>query len=127
VRRVRRKSINDTVTPRSYRHEDVTAMYILGQKYPHIYTLSINIGKNKSTNVCGALYIPTYAYSYKVITRCDTILQVYYITDRRKCEYIKRYTIMNSTKRCSRVTKGKLVGRTGGLEGWGSGQSTADP
>jgi len=31
-----------------------------GQKYPHIYTLSISTGKNQSTKVCGALYIPTY-------------------------------------------------------------------
>jgi len=28
----------------------------------------------------------------------DTILQEYYITDRRKCENTKRYTIMNSIK-----------------------------
>ena len=48
--------------------------------------------------VRGALYIPIYEYNYKVITGCDTILQEYYITDRRKCENTKRYTIMNSTK-----------------------------
>jgi len=48
--------------------------------------------------VCGALYIPTYKYNYKVITGCDIILKEYYITDRRKCENTKRYTSMNSTK-----------------------------
>jgi len=35
--------------------------------------------------VCGALYILTYKYNYKVITGCDIILQEYYITVRRKC------------------------------------------
>ena len=48
--------------------------------------------------ICNALYIPTYRYNYKVIIGCDTILQEYYITDMRKCEDTKRYTIMNSTK-----------------------------
>jgi len=48
--------------------------------------------------VHGALYIPTYEYNYKVIIGCDTILQEYYITDRRKYENTKRYTIMNCTK-----------------------------
>ena len=48
--------------------------------------------------VYGALYIPTYEYNYKVITACDIILQVYYITARRKCINTKRYTSMNSTK-----------------------------
>ena len=45
----------------------------------------------------GVLYISTYEYNYKVITGCDIILQEYYITDRRKCENIKRYTIINCT------------------------------
>jgi len=39
------------------------------QKYPHVYTLSISIGKNQSTEISGALYIPTYEYNYKVIIR----------------------------------------------------------
>ena len=69
-----------------------------GQKYPHVNTLSISTDKNQSMKVCGALYIPTYEYNYKVITKYDTILQEYYITDRHKCEITKRYTIMNSTK-----------------------------
>jgi len=60
--------------------------------------LSIITCKNKSTKARGALCIPTYEYHYKVITGCDTILQEYYITDRRKCENIKRYTIMNGIK-----------------------------
>jgi len=51
-----------------------------GRKYPHVYTLSISTGKNQSTKLRGALYIPTYEYDYKVITGCDTILQEYYIT-----------------------------------------------
>jgi len=44
----------------------------VSQKYLHVYTLSINTGKNQSTEVRGALYIPTYDYNYKVITRGDT-------------------------------------------------------
>ena len=48
--------------------------------------------------VRGALYVLTYEYNYKIITGCGTILQEYYITDRRKYENIKRYTIMNSIK-----------------------------
>ena len=32
-----------------------------------------------------AFYIPTYEYNYKIITECDTILQEYYISDKRKC------------------------------------------
>ena len=39
------------------------------QRYPHIYTLSISTYKNQSTEARGALYIPTYEYNYKVITR----------------------------------------------------------
>jgi len=34
-----------------------------GQKYPHIYTLSISTGKNQSMKVRGALYIPTYEFN----------------------------------------------------------------
>jgi len=67
-------------------------------KYPHAHTLSISTCKNQNTEVYGASYIPTYEYNYKVITKCDTTLQEYYITDRRKCENTKRYTIMNYTK-----------------------------
>jgi len=37
-----------------------------GQKYPHIYTLSISTDKNHRMKVHGALYIPTYEYNYKV-------------------------------------------------------------
>jgi len=86
-----------TVTPRYRGHRDVTAMYIVGRKYSHIYTLSISTGKNKSTKVRGTLYIPKYEYNCKVIIGYDTILQEHYITDKYKCENIKRYTIMNST------------------------------
>ena len=71
------------VTPQSRGYGDVTAMYICRSKYPHIYTISISTGKNQSTKAHGALYIPTYEYNYKVITRCDKILHEYYITDIR--------------------------------------------
>ena len=70
----------------------------VGQKYPHIYTLSVSTCKNQSSKRHGALYIPTYEYNYKVITRGDTILKEYYITDRCKCENTKGYTVMNRTK-----------------------------
>jgi len=79
-------------------------MYI-GRKYPHIYTLSINTGKNQSSKIRGALYILTYEYNYKFITRGDAILQEYYITDRRKCENIKGYASMNSTKGADELHK----------------------
>ena len=42
-----------------------------GQKYPHVYMLSISIAKNQSTEEHGGLYIPTFEYNYIVITRCD--------------------------------------------------------
>ena len=45
----------------------------VGQKYSHIYTLSISTCKNQSTKVRDALYILIYEYNYKVIIRCDTI------------------------------------------------------
>ena len=86
----------------------------VGRKYPHIYTLSISTGKNQSTEACGALYIPKYEYNYKVITGCDTILQEYYITDRRNYENVRRYTSMNSTKGAHEFTEGKLERRAGG-------------
>jgi len=38
-----------------------------GQKYSQMYTLSISTGKNHSTKVHDALYIPTYEYTYKVV------------------------------------------------------------
>jgi len=55
-----------SVTPRSDGYGDVTATL-----YPHVYTLSISTCKNQSTKVCGALYILTYEYNYKVFTRYD--------------------------------------------------------
>ena len=89
----------------------------MGEKYPHIYTLSISTGKNKSTEASGALYIPTHEYNYKVITRGDPILHEYYITDVGNCEITRRYTRMNSTKALASLQKGKLERHTGGLEG----------
>ena len=68
------------------------------QKYLHVYTLSISTGKNQSTEISGALYIPTHEYNYKVITRGDPILHEYYITDMCNCEITKICTCMNSTK-----------------------------
>ena len=61
-----------------------------GQKYPHIYTLSISTSKNQRTKIRGTLHIPTYEYNYKVIRGCDTILEEYYITGMRRCENTKR-------------------------------------
>ena len=62
----------------------------------------------------GALYILTYEYNYKVITRCDTILHEYYITDMRNCENTRRCTSMNNTKGAHEFTEGKLERRIGG-------------
>jgi len=98
VDRARSCSATTGVTPQSRGYGDVTATYIIGQKYHHIYTLSINTSKNQSSEIRDALYIPTYEYNYKVITERDTILQEYYIIDRCKCENINRYTITSSTK-----------------------------
>ena len=77
------------VMPRSRGYGNVTATYIRRSKYPYIYTLSISTDKNQGTEARGALYIPIYEYNYKIITGCDTILQEYYIIDRRKCENTK--------------------------------------
>ena len=100
--------------PRSHEYGDVTVTYIRRSKYPHIYTLSISASKNQSTKVHGVLYIPTYEYNYKVITVCDTILQEYYITERRKCENTKRYTIMNCTKSAHELQKENSRAELGG-------------
>ena len=67
----------------------------------------MSTGKNQSTKVRGVLYILTYEYNYKVITGCDTILQEYQITNRRKCENTKRYTSINSTKDAHELQKKK--------------------
>ena len=79
--------------------------------------LNISTGKSQSTKARGTLYIPTYEYNYKVITGCDTILQEYYIIDRRKCKNTKRYAIMNCTKGAHESQKGKLESRAGSLQG----------
>ena len=76
--------------------------------------------------VCGALYILTYEYNYKVITWCDTILQEYYITERHKCENTKRYIIMNSTKMLTSY-KRKTRKTSRGPGRIGLGRSSADP
>ena len=89
----------------------------VGPNYPPVYTLSISTGKNQSTEVSGALYIPTHEYNYKVITRGDPILHKYYITRmaqlrdyKEKCKY-EQYTGTHE------FIKGKLERHTGGLEG----------
>jgi len=100
------KALLDDVMPRSRGYGDVIVIYIRRSKISsHIHTLSISTCKNQSTKVRGALYIPIYEYNYKVITGCDTILQEYYITDKRKCENTKRYTIMNSSKSAHELEK----------------------
>ena len=76
-----------------------------GQKYPHVYTLSISTGKNQSSEIRGALHIQIYEYNYKVITRSDIILHEYYIIDRRNCENTRRYTSTNSTKGAQSLQK----------------------
>jgi len=67
--------------------------------------------------VHGALYILTYEYNYKVIRGCDTILHEYYITNRRKCENTKRYTMMNNAKHAHELQKKNSRDEQGGLEG----------
>ena len=92
------------VTSQSHGYKDVIVTYIRRSKIPlHIYSMH-QYGKNQSTEVCGTLCIPAYEYNYKIITWCNIILQKYYITDRWKCENIKRYTNMNSTK-CAHESK----------------------
>ena len=76
--------------------------------------LSISTVKNQSSKIRDALYIPTCKYNYKFITGWDTILQEYYITDRRNYENTKRYTNMNSIKGAHEFTEGKLERCAGG-------------
>ena len=86
-----------TIMPWSRGYGDITAMYICRSEIPScIYAKHQYM--HQSMKICSALYISTCEYNYKVITRCDTILQEDYITDRRKCENTQRYTSMNSTK-----------------------------
>ena len=73
-------------------------MYKRRSKILSLYTLSIRAGKKQSMKVCGALYIPTIEFNYKVIIGCDPILQEYYITNRRKHENTTRYAIINYIK-----------------------------
>ena len=86
------------VTPQSCEYRDIIATYIYRPGIPSYIYAKHQYGKNQSIKIRGALYIPTYQYNYKVIIGYDTILQEYYVTDRRKCENTKRYTSMNNTK-----------------------------
>ena len=63
--------------PQSTGMETLLWCKYLGHKYPHIYALSISIGKNQSMKICGVLYILTHEHNYKVITGSDTILHEY--------------------------------------------------
>ena len=89
------------VTPRFHGYGDVTATYIRKSKYLPVYTLSISTDKNQSTEANGTLYVPTYIYNYRIITRVITILHEYHITNAQMREY-KRYTYMNSIRERSR-------------------------
>ena len=107
-----------TVTPRSCGYGDVTATCIYaGQKYPHVYTLSISTGKNQSTEARGALYIPTHEYSYKVITRGDKYYKNITSPVWRNCENTRMCTSMNSTKGGSESQQEISRAEQGGLEG----------
>ena len=46
-------AVREYVMPRLHGYRDTTAMYIRRAKYAHIYTLSINTGKNQSMKVHG--------------------------------------------------------------------------
>jgi len=51
------------------------------------------------------------------LSQHDTILQEYYITDRRKCENPRRYTNMSNTKEAHELQKENLRDDHRGLEG----------
>jgi len=84
-----------------------------GQKYPHIYMLSISTCMNQSTNIRGVLYIPIEEYNYKIITGYNIILQGYNIINRRKVRITRRYTSMNSTKDAHKLQKETQVPNKG--------------
>ena len=69
-----------------------------GQKYPYVYALSISTSKNQSSKIHGALYIPTYEYNYKVITRCDKYYKNITSPIGANARIQRGYIIMNSTK-----------------------------
>ena len=78
-----------------------------GQKYPHVYTLSISTGKNQSAEASGALYIPTHEYSYKVFTGSDKYYKNITSPTRRNCENTRMYKYEQYKWRL-RVITGKL-------------------
>jgi len=84
--------------PWSRAYEDVTVTYIHRSKMPsHIYVKHQYKHELELENTWCNIHFNIWV-NYKVITGCDTILQGYYITDRRKCKNTKRFTIINSTK-----------------------------
>jgi len=77
--------------------------------------LSVNIDKNQSTKVCGALYIPTYENKFKIIT--DMIQYYKNITSMIGANVrIQRIYKYKKYRKYSRVTKEKLKKRAEGPE-----------
>ena len=64
----------------------------IGQKYPHIYTLSISTCKNQSTKVHNTYTFQHRNTTYKVIKERDIILQGYYITLKYKSKIYNMYS-----------------------------------
>jgi len=76
-----------------------------GQKYPHIYTLSISIVKNQSIKVCGVLYIPTMSTITKLSQDITQHYNIITSSIGAKCENTKLYTNMNSTEDAHELQK----------------------
>ena len=70
------------VTPGSTRYGDATVTHIV--KYQYVYTLSISVQSEIRLRKHSYIYILTLQSKYIVITKCDPILQEYYITMRYK-------------------------------------------
>jgi len=64
---------------------------------------------------------------YIVIIECDSIFKKYYIIDRRKCENIRRYTIMNSIIDAHELQEENSRGEQGAWKDRALDRSTADP
>jgi len=80
--------------PRSRGYGDVTVTYIRRSEiHSRIYAKHQYMQESEYVNTWCIIH-SKYEYNYKVITRGDTILQEYYITDSRKCENTRRCTSM---------------------------------
>jgi len=75
-----------------------------GQKYPHVYTLSISTGKNQRRKHSGNIH-SNKKYKYMVIAESNTVLQEYYITRRYKSTIHEGIYIVKA-ERCSRAARG---------------------